>query len=243
MKRLSGVGRNTLIVAGIMVSGTCAFRAPASLLSLVLPAAIQLKNVEGSLWNGEAAAVGVGGLLVQERVGWRFQPHSLLAGQLEWVIGGRYADQASRLKLSVHWRGAELSDVGLFLPLEPFVALHPRLKSAQLGGTLHATVKSWSPHVPTTLSIQVRHLFSRVMPQGEFGNYRLEVKAGTDGRGDWQVSTVDGELHVAGEGAFDAGRENVTGRVLVTPRGAMPWLSPALAALPRSGESYSIEFQ
>ena len=77
MKRPSFLTRRFFLWAGIFVLALIV-RVPASLVSLALPPEIQVREIEGSLWNGRASAVGLGDRLVQEQVAWTFQPRALL---------------------------------------------------------------------------------------------------------------------------------------------------------------------
>ena len=239
MKQLS---RRFLVSAFALFAADCVLRAPASLLTLILPPSVQLRNVEGSFWNGQAAAVGVGGLLVQEQVAWRFRPQSLLTAKLEWTISGHLAERDSSLMLSVRPSGVELAGVSVVVPLEPFAALHPRLKPAQLGALLHATAKSLRPHAPMAAMVNIDQLSSPLVPQSELGSYTLALDAAADGKGTWRIAPVSGNLQITGQGQFDAGQSQIHGQVVLTAKTPMPGLTPVLAALPKVGEGYQLAF-
>ncbi|MDR2788231.1 MAG: type II secretion system protein N [Candidatus Accumulibacter sp.] len=238
--RLIAARRAFLFAAGVFLLALIV-RLPASFVALALPGEIQIRNVEGSFWNGRASAVGVGGMLVQERLSWRFQPRALLDARLAWAVDGRLADQTSRLELAVGARGAALNEVSLALPLEPLAALDARLKPAQIGATLRVTAKRLSMDSPFAASIAVEHLFSPLVPV-ELGSYRLDCKGASGGKGEWQVVTVGGVLRVAGQGTFDAVQSRVDGRLTLTPQSPIPGLSPLLASLPRAGEGFLVSF-
>lgn len=240
MKPLS---RRALLVALALVALFAVIRAPLSLATLVLPRGVQLKNVEGSLWNGRASAVGVGGMIVQQGVEWHFRPRALLSGSLQWAISGRFGDQASRLAIALRPAGVELSELNVFLPLEPLAALHPKLKLAQLGALLHASAGRLSPNAAIKAAVEVDGLFSAlVSPSGQLGSYRVDVEAAADGKGRWTLSSLPGLLSASGQGQFDIGRAQVDGQLVLTPNAPIPGLSPVLTQLPRSGEGYLITF-
>lgn len=245
LKSFARPGRRTLIFAAVLFAAAVVLRAPVSLITVFLPPGLQLKSVEGSLWNGQAAAVGVGGLLVQERLVWRFRPQALLGARLEWAVSGRLADQPSRLNLVVRPGGIEVNDVSVFLPLEPFVALHPKLKPAQLGARLHATAKTlaglWNASTSTTGSLLVDQLSTPLVPQGALGSYTLEFDA-TAGKGSWRISPVAGNLQAMGQGDFDANRAKIHGQLTLTPQAPMPGLTPVLSSLPKVGEGFQLAF-
>jgi hypothetical protein len=241
MKRRAA--RGTLLFAAGVFFLSLAVRLPASFVTLVLPERIQIREAEGSFWNGRASAIGVGGVLVQEQLSWSFLPQALLEAKLAWAIGGRLAGETSRLEFALRPGGAELNGVGLILPLEPLAALHPRLKSAQLGAVLRVTAKSLSLNAPATASVAIEHLFTPLSPQGELGSYRLDCKTNGEGKGNWQIATTSGVLRVAGGGAFDAGQSRVGGRLTLTPQSPIPGLSPLLSSLPKAGEGFVLEFR
>ena len=242
MKAFFRPSRRLLVVAAVLIVVAGVLRAPASLLTLVLPPNIQLKNVHGSFWNGQASAVGVGGMLVQEQLEWRFQPKALLGAQLAWALSGRMADQTSRLTLIARWSGVALNGISVVLPLEPFAALHTKLKLAQLGAVLRVTAKALEPHAPTTATISIEHLFSPLVPQGELGSYRLELTGETGSQGRWQIFTAAGNLQIAGQGAFDSAQSRINGQLTLLPQAPMPGLTPILSTLPKAGEGFLLAF-
>lgn len=238
MKWLS---RRAALMALLLFALFAVIRAPLRLVSLWLPPTVALKNVEGSLWNGSVSAIGVGGMVVQERVEWHFRPQTLLSGALTWAVSGRFGEQRSRLNVALGVGGAELSEVNVFLPLEPLAALHPKLKAVQLGALLHVTAKLVNARAPVKVAIDVDRAFSALAPQvGALGSYRLELDAGADGKGRWTLISAPGLLGATGQGQVDLRRAQVDGQLLLTPSTPIPGLSPALSQLPRSGNGYLI---
>lgn len=233
--------RRVVIMALVIFALFGLIRAPFSLVTLWLPKTVQLKNVEGSLWDGRASAIGVGGMIVQERVEWHFRPKTLLSGALTWAVSGRFGDKTSRLNISLGAGGAALSEVNVFLPLEPLAALHPKLKTAQLGALLHATASRLNSNAPIKAVLDVDRAFSALVPQaGPLGSYRLELDAGADGKGRWTLTSAPGLLGATGQGQFDLRRSQVDGQLVLTPSAPIAGLSPALSQLPRSGNGYLI---
>lgn len=237
MKRQPFSMRRTCITAVILLVVFFLVRAPASLFTVFLPPSVDLKHVEGSVWHGKAAAVGVGGVLVQEGVEWRFLPASLSGAALEWAFTGRFADRPSRLNLVARPSGVEVRGLDLVAPLEPFAALHPKLKSVQLGGTLHAKAGG-----SATIAVDIRRVFSALMPRAGFGDYRLEIDTGPGGAGKWRLTTMAGKLRVEGEGAVGAAPSAIKGRVVITPQESPSAIASMLAAFAREGTGYRIEF-
>ncbi|MDR3300849.1 MAG: type II secretion system protein N [Candidatus Accumulibacter sp.] len=235
--------RTPLLIAGVFIAALVV-RLPASFVTLVVPQEIQLRDVEGSFWNGRASAIGVGGVLVQEQVFWNFLPRALLDAKLAWTVGGQMSGQTSRFELALRLGGAELNAINLALPLEPLAALHPQLKSMPLGAVLRVTAKNLSlnARAPVAASVAVEHLFTPLFPQGELGSYRLDCKGDAEGKGDWQIATVSGVLQVMGKGTFDAGQSKVNGQLTLTPQSPIPGLSPLLATLPKAGQGFVLTF-
>ncbi len=234
--------RRTLLIAAFLFLLACLIRIPASMVTLVLPQELQLRNVEGSFWNGRASALGIGGMLAQEQVEWRFRPAALLGAKFEWAVHGRLGDKTSRLILTLRPGAAEVHDLSVFLPLEPFAALHPRLKGAQLGAELHATATRLAPDQRASVQLAISRLFSALVPQGELGSYTVEIDAEPGGRGSWRIVPVAGKLQIAGSGDFDAAKNAARGQVTLTPQAPMPGLTPMLSMLPKAGEGYQLVF-
>ncbi|MBS1229320.1 MAG: type secretion system protein [Proteobacteria bacterium] len=238
MKRLP---RRVLITVLAVFALFGVIRAPASLVTLWLPKTIQLKNVEGSLWNGSLSAIGVDGMIVQERVEWHFRPQALISGALTWAVSGRFGEQTSALNLALRATGAQLNEVSVYLPLEPLAALHPKLKMAQLGALLHVTSGRLSLSAPIKAAVDVDRAFSALAAQsGQFGSYRFELDVAADGKGRWTLSSSPGLLGATGQGQFDVNRSQVDGRLVLTPSAPIPGLSPLLTQLPRAGDGYLI---
>ena len=233
--------RRAVLMALFLFALFAVIRAPLRLVTLWLPPSVALKNVEGSLWNGSASAIGVGGMVVQERVEWRFLPRKLLAGELSWALGGRFGEQRSRANVALGAGGAELSEVSVFLPLEPLAALHPKLKAVQLGALLQVTASRLNARAPIKAAIDVDRAFSAQAAQaGVLGSYRVEVDVGADGKGRWSLTSASGLLGATGQGQIDTRRAQVDGQLVLTPSAPIPGLTPALSQLPRSGSGYLI---
>ena len=240
---MSTRSRRLLVFSVLLFAIFCVFRAPVSLFALFLPTPVQLSQTQGSLWNGRASAVGLGGLVVQEQLEWHIRPQALLSGRLEWAIRSRFADRPGALTLTLGLNGAEVRDLDLHLPLEPLTALHPRLKTIRIGALLHASARRVARDVPISARIDVDGLFSPMVPlAGQLGDYRVDIELDARGKGSWHADTIAGVLTVLGDGPIDAQAGQINGKLILTPSAALPGLSPALSQLPRSGEGYAIAF-
>jgi general secretion pathway protein N len=85
------------LFAGVAVAAVLVFvvaGAPATLLSSLAPAGVQLTGVQGSLWTGEASSVRVGELRFG-RTRWDLAPWQLLlgrlAGEVDAILPGGFA--------------------------------------------------------------------------------------------------------------------------------------------------------
>ena len=215
-------------------------QAPAGLLTFALPPQIVLMNVQGSLWHGRASALGVGGMVVQERLAWDFRPGELLSGKLAWAIRGEFGGQPSQLSASLGFAGPALESVRVFLPLEPLAAMSPLLKSAQLGAEVRTNAESIRLRAPVTAQVTIERLSSPIAPQGELGHYRVELNMEADGQERWNLSTTERTLQIAGHGAFDVTAQIISGQLNLKMTNPQPGISPLLTQLPRSEDGYAI---
>lgn len=238
---LSTPSRRHLIAALLVFAASCVLRAPLSLITLALPPQVQLRNVQGSIWKGGASAIGLDQMIVQERIEWHFRPQAVLSARLEWLVSGRFGPAASTLTFALGRDGPVLGQVSVHLPLEPFAALHPKLKALRLGATLHASAPSSQP--PGAAALQIDGLFSPLVPQsGALGSYLLELTVAPDGSGRWGVRSLSGVLAATGQGKLDLKRRQFNGQLVLNPLSTLPGLSPALSQLPRSDAGYLISF-
>lgn len=240
-RSLLAPGRGSRWAAGLLLGVFLILRLPASVAGLALPSNIQLRGVEGSLWEGQASAVGFNGLLVQEQLVWRFQPRALLGGRLAWAIRGRFDDQTSQLVLALGGHGLALSGVGVSLPLEPLAALSPKLKGLPLGASLRVTSKYWDSRTPMDASVTIDHLFTPLVAQ-TLGSYHLDIEGQGQAQAVWRIATVAGPLKLTGQGNLALGRSRFGGRVVLLPQTPIPGLASLLATLPREGQGYVLAF-
>ncbi|MFZ4538649.1 type II secretion system protein N [Propionivibrio sp.] len=237
------VSRRVLVIALTLFFVSCVVRAPVSLITLFLPQQVQLKNVDGSIWNGSASAIGVDSMIIQERVTWRFRPQALLSSRIEWVVSGSLGERTSNLTIGLSPNGPELDHVSVFLPLEPFTALHPGLKAWRICALMHASADSVRPHSAATATVEIDGLFSPLVPQaGQLGSYLLTLNVADGGIGRWDIRSLSRVLSATGQGKLDTNRLQFNGQLILTPQSPLPGLSPALSMLPRSDAGYLISF-
>ena len=171
--------------------------------------AVQLTDPRGTLWNGQARAtvLAPGGVVVIDRVKWRFAPSALAAGHVAFdiVAAGRGVDATFTLGRGLsRWIVAAADariDAAVIAALAPLLgASHPegtvtiatsglRVKDdGQARGKLTAT---WTG---AALSL------SEVRPLGQ---YSLEATA-EDGPAAFSVTTKEGALRISGHGTYTA---------------------------------------
>ena len=237
------LARHRLFVALPVFIVACVLDAPVSLFTLVLPPQLQIKNVQGTIWNGRASAIGLGTIVVQERVEWRLNPRAMLTGRMEWLVTGRYGEQSSTLSASLGVDGMVLKNVSIYLPLEPVAALHSRINVLGFGATLHASAQRLSIRRPSRATLDVDGLFSTLLPQsGRLGSYRLEFDVDEGGTGKWDFRSLSGVLAGTGQGTFDTQRLKFNGQLTLNPRSPLPGLSAALSRQPGSDAGYLMSF-
>ena len=235
--------RRSLFAALVIFAFFCLVRAPVSLVSPFLPRQIQWQHVQGTLWQGQAAALGLGNQIVAERLEWAFLPASLAKGRLEWQLASRFAGKPGKLALSLGLEGVMLKDLDWFLPLEPLLAQEPRLQGLRLGGEVHAQAALLEVGSKADARIEVDGLFSGLVPQqGPLGSYRVDVEMQPDGSGQWKLLSLAGILQAEGRGSFDVNQAKASGQVTLTPQTPIPGLSPALATLTPAGQGYQLSF-
>ncbi|SDH21636.1 type II secretion system protein N [Propionivibrio dicarboxylicus] len=218
-------------IAALVFAASFLLQTPARLIGLALPSAVKLHDVSGSFWNGKAAALGLGGLIVQEQLEWNFQPGRLLAGALVWDIRGRFGDHASQLRLTLAPERIEADGVRIALPIEPFAAMVPQLKSMPLGGVLTIEAARLDRRTSLTARLDAQQVFSPLAGSGALGNYRADI--GNDGNAShWQLTTISGRLQLRGQGTLErTGMPH--GQLSFETQSDIPGISALLGTLPR----------
>lgn len=218
-------------------------RFPAVLVARLLPPNIALAGVHGSLWNGGATALGINGLVTQEKLAWQFDWAGLLRARLAWQIHSEHAGQAGGMRAVLDTRGPALENLQLALPIEPLTQFNPILTGVRLRGTLTLG----SERLARKEAIRVEGSLQRVGSAmgGEtvaLGSYRLSATATPAGEGKLEVSTLSGPLQIQGGGSFDPASRKGQARLLLKPETDLPGVSPLLATLPREGDSYILNY-
>ena len=219
-------------------------RAPLSLASPFLPAGIKLAGCEGSLWQGRASALGVGGQIVQEDIRWHFLPSHLWQGHLAWEIQGKFNKENSQLTLKLGPTRIIADELRVVVPANPLFSQHDKLKGLKLGGLLHLQSTHLGSDQPGTLNGQLVNLFSALVPdQGALGSYRLALTLQPGLNGTWNIAPQQGVLGINGNGSLNLMQGHASGSLAFTPQGqALANLQPILAMLPKQGDAYTLQF-
>lgn len=212
--------RKWLAAAGILsvFLGFALVRFPVALAAGFLPATLQLTGGEGTVWQGRASALGLGGMVLQQDIAWQLHPQSLLRGQLVWEIKGKFATESSRLTLAISPSTLELRDVQVALPLEPLLNQDAKLKPLRLGGMLKLNSAAFTPQRPSELSVRLENLFSALVPTiGALGNTEIKLATQNQQAATWSARPMDGALAINGEGTLDLKRGKVAGKLAFKP--------------------------
>lgn len=238
--------KKTLLVATMtgMFALFAVIRAPASLAVDFLPKEVRLDGCEGTLWQGRASALGVGGQVVQANVTWKFLPGRLWQGKLDWQIGGQFDQEESKLGIALSPAGIALHDAKLVLPAGPLLGLHDKLKILHLGGRLRLETASFALGQASSLQARLENLFSPLTPtSGPLGSYRLELTSQPAQPAHWQISPQEGILAISGSGTLNYSQGSLVGQLVFKPENKMlDNLKPVLASLPNTAGSYTLDF-
>ncbi|GAB2887237.1 hypothetical protein GCM10027046_14380 [Uliginosibacterium flavum] len=219
-------------------------RLPAALIARALPATITLAGVNGSVWNGSASALGIDGIVAQEKLVWHFEPSALLRGSLAWQISSEHMGQPGTLRALIGLRQRALEQVKLSLPLEPLTRFNPTIAGVRLSGVLQLESARLSQGEAIKLSARLERVSSAMAAEAALlGSYQLTVDADAAGAGTLQVSPLGGPLQITGGGSFALANQAVDLTLRLKPAGDLPGLASILATLPREGDQYVLSFK
>ncbi|KAF7598700.1 MAG: hypothetical protein CGU28_09370 [Candidatus Dactylopiibacterium carminicum] len=216
-------------------------RLPAALPARLLPADITLAGLQGSIWHGSAAALGVKGLVTQESLSWALDARALLRGQLAWQIRAEHGGQPSSLRARVGLGGVAVEDLSLRLPVEPFTQFEPTVQGLRLRGDLQLNAQRLVPHQPIGLDARLEQVSSALAGEATaLGAYQLRVDIDASGAGTLNVKTLHGPLQANGSGNFTLDGKHAGIDLRLKPEVDLPGLSSALAILPREGDAFRL---
>ncbi len=210
----------------------------------LLPEKIRLNGCEGTLWQGRASALGLGGMVLQQDIAWQLRLDGLLSGQLRWEIRGKFATEPSRLALVLSPTTITLRDVNVVLPLEPLLNQDSKLKPLRLGGMLKLSSAVFTPQQPSDVSIRMENLFSALVPAtGSLGSTEIKLLTQTKQPATWAAQPREGALAISGNGTFDLKRNTASGKLVLKPDEKLAGsLRPILALLQQGTEgNYTLD--
>jgi hypothetical protein len=219
-------------------------RLPAALIARALPAQITLAGVDGSVWNGSASALGIDGIVAQEKLTWHFEPAALLHATLVWQFNSEHEGQPGSVRAQIGLRQQALEQVKLSLPLEPLLRFNPTVAGVRLGGVLHIESARLARNEAITLNARLQQVSSAMAAEPSLlGSYQLALNADAAGAGSLQVSPLDGPLQITGGGSFALANQAVDLKLRLKPEGDWPGLASILATLPREQDQYILNFK
>jgi general secretion pathway protein N len=219
-------------------------RLPASLVAHALPAQAALVGVEGSIWSGTAATLGISGIVSQEKLVWRFQPSALLHGKLGWQITSEYRGHHNRLNALLGFGHPTLEQVSVSLPLDPFMRFNSTIEGIRLSGTLMIQSERLAMQTPMRASIRVENLATAISSEATLlGSYQGSVEIEADGKGKLQINNPEGVLLITGGGSFSIAEDAVDLKLLLQPKGDLASLTAPLATLPKEGNNFVVSYK
>lgn len=216
---------------------------PATLVARALPAQLALAGVEGSIWHGKATALGLNGLVVQEKLVWKFEPLTLFKGRIAWQLDSEHAGQPGHLRAVLGLQGAALENLRMTLPVEPLTLFDPMVTALRLRGDILLESARLANHEPIQVTGSLQRVGSAMAGElTALGSYRYVASTDAQGNASMEMSTLNGPLLIQGTGAFDPKARKGKASLRLKPEADLPGLSPVLATLPRDGDTYLLEF-
>ncbi len=164
----------------------------------LVPAEVRLSGISGSIWNGNAAEGIAGGAYVRDLT-WRFQPASLLKGQLAFLAGANPGSGTMNARVAVGFGGAlSMSELNGSVPLD---LVHQAFQQNGIRGDVilqfaTLTVKNGLP-VEADGSVTVADFFAPVLSASRIGDFRADFQTTNEGISG-VVQDLSGVLDVEG---------------------------------------------
>lgn len=180
---------------------------------------VQLSNIEGTVWRGEADIQIASAGLVLKNLRWRFQPAGLFALQWRYGLESDDAALAGRANIGLGFGSVTLTDSELALPARTAAALAPMLSAFSPEGQMTANIRTlrckgdvcsgdakaiWSAAAVSLAELR------------PLGDYQIDAVL-NDGRADFDVKTLKGTLRAAGKGQFHNGALRFNGELSAPP--------------------------
>ena len=162
------------------------------------PALVQASGIKGSLWNGSARAMMVGGVYVTD-VHWTARPLRLFVGELAMHVVAKPASGFLESDIGMGLGGRiSLTDLKAAVPLQLFENV-VNVRGLQGSGSLSFDRIEIDNGVPVAMtgSLEVANLLAPFVSSGSLGGYRAEFFTQESGVVA-SVEDTDGVIDVAG---------------------------------------------
>ncbi|WP_297571977.1 type II secretion system protein N [uncultured Deefgea sp.] len=243
MSKITQSQRRIWLAAGGVCLLLLVLRMPVSVINWLLPSNVNVVQAHGTLWDGRASALGLEGVVLQQKLRWQFLPKALLAGQLAWQVHSEALDTQNQARLVLGLGGVALEQVEVTFPLEGIFRAIPQVAQWGLGG--RATLRSahLSKRVGAQAELLLDPVFSQLVPSlMPMTTLRAQFSAVADGV-TWQISPAGASaIAVNGQGQL-AWRGAAHGTVNLNPdEKVRQQLAPLLMQVPATAEGYQIKF-
>lgn len=200
MKRWHGIAIGLVAYLLFLVINAPAARV-LPLLQPLLPA-VQLRNVDGTVWSGSSAWALAGPVQLQA-VRWKFRPFALLTGKTEIALNGQLQGRTLQARIGKHWFGGPyLRDLQGLVPVQELLTW---MQVGQVGaqGNLELSLDEvrWSDARIPAIAGLMTWLPARVVTPMEidFGKAQLESRLGEGGMSLGKLTTSGSALLVAAD--------------------------------------------
>lgn len=253
MKKQDGICRALPWVAGLVAfTAGLLIHLPATLLDAPLLRATggvaRLAEARGTIWSG------TGHMELRERnlrssyalpLTWRFQPLSLLRGQLGFRV--ELGTESPPVPLTLGWSGLSLSDTRVLLPAAILGLAVPQLSPLELRGdlALHIShVRIAGTQTIGEASLDWRSAGSALTTVYPLGDYQWDIRSDSSGF-NVTMRTQKGPLQLEGRGSWSSGSRPVFQGQARAPESLQPRLAPLLRlfAIERGAGNFEIRIQ
>lgn len=189
---------------------------PAAVITsrLSLPKGMQLGEVQGSVWQGQAATLSINGLRF-EQLHWQFQPLALLHGKLAVTLHTRPGSSSLQGTFASSFGGQlSASNLTLRLPVAPLLAGVRLSVPSDIGGEALLAVSQFTAGQPLCQALNGKAQWLQASVSNRYGGFnlgRIEADLGCDkGAVDLAIHD-DGALGLQLEARFDGRHYQVRG--------------------------------
>lgn len=165
----------------------------------MVPPAVQLSGLHGSVWSGGASEAAVNGVYLRD-VRWRAKPLALLTGKMRYAIEASPISGSIGGTASFFWLGGTLTLTGIRGSL-PLQALEHALGMSGIRGTVNVQLDRLllSDGFPLAVEgfVEIANLHVPAIDRASIGGYRAEFFTQESGVGA-SIEDTDGVVDLAG---------------------------------------------